>query len=445
MKINLTDYITKTGRTVSMTEAERAKIRGVLTEYMSMKPVRGADANKKPVGTVEGWYFFMRKPVAAALLLALVASGAGISYASERALPGDVLYPVKVSVNEEVRGVLAVTAEAKASWDAERAQKRLAEAGALAAQGKLTAKAEEDIAARFEKYADSAASKVAALEMSDSPAAIGIASGFETELEAHAEILDDLEEGPKIRALIREKAEKFAFARTNAETAASVSFAPAVAAVPAEPVAMMMKAAPIPSAESAQESVTAADTASFSARDAEIRTTSGEDKTRASVARKMGGSAKAELKTVLKLQDRSGSKFVAEEKERIESSVASAKSAIENADEAYASGDYSYAFHGYQDAFVSLKKLNVFLTAAIKANIKILIKPSSPESDSPREAQVSREDAPGARGETPGTEPVRIEEPRTDRTSGEEPDSRKGEDSSGSGDGIAPIPLQLGL
>jgi hypothetical protein len=451
MKINLTDYITKTGRMVSMTEAERAKIRGMLSEYMAMKPVRGADVNKKPVGTVEGWYFFMRKPVALALLIALVASGAGISYASERALPGDVLYPVKVSVNEEVRGALATTAEAKASWEAERAQKRLAEAGALAAKGKLTEKAEADIAARFEKYADSAAEKVAQLEANDSPAAIGISSGFETELEAHAEILDDLKGGEKIRTLIREKAQKFALARSNAETAASVSFTPAVAAVSAEPVAMMMKAAPIPSAEQARESSdTSQDSAGFSARSAEPAPQPDEDKVRSSVARKMGDSAKIELKAVLKLQARSGSKFISEEKDRIESTIASAKISIEESDTAYARGDYAFAFHGYQDAFVSLKKLEVFLNAAIKANIKILIKTPLPIQGEEEDSTVSHEGRGESRVNVSSDAPVIVP------SSGviDRPDVETKSEKSGSGDsterredergGIVPA-LPLGL
>src|SRR3989344_3616455 len=55
--------------------------------------------------------------VIASLVIALMLGG-GVSFAAEGSLPGDALYPVKVSVNEEVRGAITVGAEAKAEWEA---------------------------------------------------------------------------------------------------------------------------------------------------------------------------------------------------------------------------------------------------------------------------------------------------------------------------------------
>jgi len=49
------------------------------------------------------------------------------------------LYPVKVYVNENVQGALAVSDEAKLSYHTDIAEVRLEEAEALASQGKLDA------------------------------------------------------------------------------------------------------------------------------------------------------------------------------------------------------------------------------------------------------------------------------------------------------------------
>ena len=61
------------------------------------------------------------------LILALMFGGGGISYAAEGAVPGDALYPIKVSVNEEVRDLVAFSPEAKADWETRRLERRLAE------------------------------------------------------------------------------------------------------------------------------------------------------------------------------------------------------------------------------------------------------------------------------------------------------------------------------
>src|SRR6185436_14919248 len=50
----------------------------------------------------------------------LIVAGAGTSFGAEGALPGDLLYPVKVKVNEEVRGALTLSSESKAEWQTTR-------------------------------------------------------------------------------------------------------------------------------------------------------------------------------------------------------------------------------------------------------------------------------------------------------------------------------------
>ena len=79
------------------------------------------------------------------VIVAVLALGGGASFVAESSVPGDALYVVKTSVNEEVRGILAVGAEADAKWEAELAVRRLEEATKLEARGELTAEAATEL------------------------------------------------------------------------------------------------------------------------------------------------------------------------------------------------------------------------------------------------------------------------------------------------------------
>src|SRR3989344_2570438 len=104
--------------------------------------------------------------VALALLLVLCVGG-GVSFAAENTVPGDALYSVKTSVNENVRAAIAVSTEAEARWQAQAAQRRLAEAKELSARGELSADVEAELGAAFSEHAE------AALEGAQSLAAEG--------------------------------------------------------------------------------------------------------------------------------------------------------------------------------------------------------------------------------------------------------------------------------
>lgn len=66
------------------------------------------------------------------LILALVvALGGGTSLVAENAAPGDILYPVKIAINENVRGGLTLGAENKAEWYVQKTERRLEEAKKL--------------------------------------------------------------------------------------------------------------------------------------------------------------------------------------------------------------------------------------------------------------------------------------------------------------------------
>ena len=110
------------------------------------------------------WYriikppFFTRQTVGsifAIVLLILMLAGGGVAFASEDTLPGDLLYPVKITVIEPIRDTLAFSASAKVYLEELKIQKRLKEAAILASQGRLTDAVERQIQMQVEAGIDS--------------------------------------------------------------------------------------------------------------------------------------------------------------------------------------------------------------------------------------------------------------------------------------------------
>lgn len=151
-------------RDIRLTAEESARAESALRAFMAEHPVNMAAAirNNERTSRWEAFtsFFSVRYAPAMAAVLVLVLGGGSLSYAAEHALPGDALYPVKVYVNEEVRAAVAVTPEAKATWNTERAERRIAEAETLAAANRLTTDVSETLAANFETHLKTANAQI---------------------------------------------------------------------------------------------------------------------------------------------------------------------------------------------------------------------------------------------------------------------------------------------
>lgn len=99
--------------------------------------------------------FTSKRMTAGLIALVLLLSG-GTSYAAEGAVPGDVLYPVKVDVNERVQSAFAVSDAAEAKLQAHLAEERLHEAETLAARGQLSSSTAAELGARVKTHYDAA-------------------------------------------------------------------------------------------------------------------------------------------------------------------------------------------------------------------------------------------------------------------------------------------------
>jgi hypothetical protein len=143
-----------------MTEAEKRAMRGSLEAHMSAHPLGGM---RSPYSWVS--FVHMRSMVLVPILILML--GSGTAFAAQGALPGDALYSIKIHVNEAVADALAVSDEAKASYNTKVAAERLKEAQALAAENKLSAETTDTLAQNYEAHATLAVAYADKVESGD--------------------------------------------------------------------------------------------------------------------------------------------------------------------------------------------------------------------------------------------------------------------------------------
>lgn len=112
-------------------------------------------------------------------------------FLAENAMPGDLLYPLKTQINEEVRGYLAFGTYEKIEWETARIERRLAEARLLADNGQLSAEEEANVVAAVEEYTESAQASIDALREDDADAASLAQIAFASALEVQADALQN--------------------------------------------------------------------------------------------------------------------------------------------------------------------------------------------------------------------------------------------------------------
>jgi hypothetical protein len=123
-----------------------------------------------------------------------------VPFVAERAMPGDVLYAVKVQFNEEVRGTLTFDTYQKVEWETERLNRRIAEARLLASEGRLTEEVEAEVADAVRVHSANAQREIATLRAQDEDAATIASIALDTTLEVQSTSLKGEEDVAIARA-----------------------------------------------------------------------------------------------------------------------------------------------------------------------------------------------------------------------------------------------------
>lgn len=180
-------------RDMTLSPEEKQAVLSRLSEYMEKNPPMVAPQRQ----SVFDWLvpaFRFEYAIASALVVFLVASGSA-AVAAEGALPGDILYPVKVRIAEPLRGVLIVGDVSKARWEAGKTVRRLEEAETLAAQGRLDRASVQTVKSYFEKSTNEFDTIIRDAEAKGlSEALVNASVDFEAEISAHSQILSAIRE-----------------------------------------------------------------------------------------------------------------------------------------------------------------------------------------------------------------------------------------------------------
>lgn len=178
-------------KTLMLDERDKGRLRDALSAYVDLhelqKPVPARAAIPSPFFS----YIYSRSGASVlAFVLILLVGGSSAAYASEGAVPGSPLYPVKVAVIEPVQGALITNAEGQASWHAKLASRRLEEATTLAAENKLDTKTQAYLEQKFNTEVDTSNKDADVLAATgDMNAALDVRSDLEAKISAHAQIL----------------------------------------------------------------------------------------------------------------------------------------------------------------------------------------------------------------------------------------------------------------
>lgn len=199
MKKRHTTTLELYAKTLRMRAAEKRALRERLVSYMEYHPSRVSllEADAAPVESpfsalsndsfvtlrFSSWQFRTAFSFFALVLMV------GAPLVAERTVPGDMLYPMKVRVNEEVKASFAWSPAEKIAWQAERMERRISEARLLAKEGNLTSEAEAAIALTVREHAENASREIAELRTTDAEGAAVAQVALKSTLEVQTAIL----------------------------------------------------------------------------------------------------------------------------------------------------------------------------------------------------------------------------------------------------------------
>ncbi len=235
---------------INLTERERSKLFLAVDTFIERNPIQEetfAQEQKPELGFVKSpfsikdftdrlshFHAYSFRTVGALLLLAIF--GTGTSFAAQNAVPGDILYPIKVNINEGIQAAL-LSGVKRSEFDVSLVKTRIEEAKKLAVENKLSDKNQAEIATRIDTYVSNVKSDLDDLtKKGDLKTAFEISSKLEASLgetatdvpapaagtvaTAQASIVEEIVKGPReISAQVRENTEDQIYTlQTNDDT-----------------------------------------------------------------------------------------------------------------------------------------------------------------------------------------------------------------------------------
>ena len=185
----------------SLSKDEKGQIRSRLLAFIGTHPVREGFTIRHLWQRSSIFSSLKNLKLMPIIIAIFILLGGSVSASAENSLPGDFLYPVKISVNEKVISAFKLSSDAKANWEVRIAERRLEEAEHIAigtdanVSGDMRSEAIAKIRENFEKQESRIQDRIAKLEAEgNTQAAVSLSSKLEASLETHATILNRLEQ-----------------------------------------------------------------------------------------------------------------------------------------------------------------------------------------------------------------------------------------------------------
>ncbi|MEK9159382.1 MAG: DUF5667 domain-containing protein [Patescibacteria group bacterium] len=181
---------------ICLSEEEKSDGRNEFLEFMEKNPVHRQNYDRGFTRFLDRFYAMTRRPMAATatLLGVFVVSASGLSYAAESTVPGDLLYPVKIHVNEQVQGFFYFDAKSKAQWELDRIERRLEEVETLKNAGKLDIKIKTEVKQELDVNAKAVVEHLKELKAEGKEEEVAeIESTFDSVFNLHEEAALDIE------------------------------------------------------------------------------------------------------------------------------------------------------------------------------------------------------------------------------------------------------------
>lgn len=173
-----TDQFIGLCRKVKLSPAERARSKEHILDVIGLR------SHSWWVRSFKG----LTSLVASLLIVTIV--GSGIGYAAEGAMPGEMLYPIKIHISEPLQAQLLMSPEKQAMFEAELTERRLSETKMLLREKKLSRKHAMMLAEHLKKHTRGAIEKSnELLKAEKTHVALSIGMELESSLKAHAELL----------------------------------------------------------------------------------------------------------------------------------------------------------------------------------------------------------------------------------------------------------------
>lgn len=151
---------------IKLSAEEQFLLREKITTFMEYHPLPSLEGEARTALVLDNVFKTTRiswKKMTMSFGIVTIAFVITLPTVAEYTVPGDMLYPVKVKINEEVRGTLARTSYEKVEWEAQRIERRISEARILAKAGLLTPEVEEAVADAVEQHSSNASAEIALL------------------------------------------------------------------------------------------------------------------------------------------------------------------------------------------------------------------------------------------------------------------------------------------